>query len=229
MSRSSSNDRRRRDEGRVGEAQRGRVELGVGGRPGVVHRLGHGELALRAAVVGHRHDAAHALAALVAHEVARERASRPRASRRDGGPRAPASRSRPSRLRRRRHELEVHGVVGVGEDDEAVAVGRARRVGDVVLHALLAGVHHARAAAVGSAAGISSSSLVTFEPEVMCTHCLGEAEPDRHEEALVGVLVRRGRRRSWSCRPRGATPGGAARPRRGARRSTVVSPAHAVP
>ena len=141
----------RGDQRRVGEAQRGGGELGVGGGAGVVDLLGHGQLVLGAVAVGRDDDAADALAALVADEVAGE-----------GGDAlelhvgAVGDELLPvlatGVVDRGGDELEVHRVVGVGEDHEAVLV-RGRRVGGVVLHALLAGLDHPRRARWGRRPG----------------------------------------------------------------------------
>ena len=101
--------------------------------------------------VGRDDDATHALAALVAHEVVGEG--------RDalelhvgavGDQLLPVLAT--GVVDRGGDELEVHRVVGVGEDHEAVLVGR-RRVGGVVLHALLAGLDDPRGAAWGRRRG----------------------------------------------------------------------------
>ena len=112
--------------------------------PGVVHLLGHGQLVLGAVAVGGDDDPAHALAALVAHEVAGEGGHALELHVGTVGDELlPVLAAEV--VDRRGDELEVHRVVGVGEDHEAVLVGR-RRVGGVVLDALLAGLDHPRRA-----------------------------------------------------------------------------------
>ena len=148
----------------------------VAGR-GVVDVLGHRQLVLGAVVVRHHHDAADALAALVPHEVP---ANADDALELHLGPvgdellpvLAPQGRPTGAVI-----ELEVDGAVDVGEHDEAVAVGRAGRVGDVVLDALLARLHDRRRR---RRVGGRDEVLLRASPssaEVMCTHCSVRLRP----------------------------------------------------
>jgi hypothetical protein len=89
--------------------------------------------------------------------------------------------------RRCAHELEVHGPVRVGEDQEAVLV-RGRGVRHVVLEVLLAGLD-----AAGGGQGVGGRDEVLLRGDLRpggdLHPLLREAEAHRHEEALVGVLV----------------------------------------
>ncbi len=179
-------DRRRGDHGRVAVAQHPAVELGVGPARGRAHQLGLVDDVVVAqrplGVQGLDPDPAQPLGPLEEHEVAGEDVD---PAELDLGPvrhHLPPM-VVPGRRHGGRHQLEVLGPIGVGDDEEAVVP-----VLQAVLDVLAPGLDQPERA--GGVRGVEHPGLardLALQPQDQVPLVLGRAHPEEEAVVVLGV------------------------------------------